>query len=181
MQACRLHITGASGSGTTTLARALASLWSVPCHDSDDFYWQPTVPPFTDKRPEAERLELMRRLFVPRDAWILSGSLMRWGDPLIDCFDAVVFLKLDSAVRLQRLKEREVSRYGTDALAPGGDVHESFDDFMDWATRYDDPDFTGRSLARHERWLASLPCPVLRLDSDQPLQALVSSVTSAAI
>lgn len=179
MQPCRLHITGASGSGTTTLGRTLASLWSVPFHDTDDYFWQPTVPPYTDKRPEAERLDLMWRLFVPRDAWVLTGSLMGWGDPLTSQFDAVVFLYLDPTVRLRRLKEREARRYGEQALAPGGAMHDSFGAFMDWATGYDDPAFTGRSLARHEEWLANLPCQVLRLDSNRPLETLVASVTSA--
>lgn len=157
----------------------MASLWSVPVHDTDDYFWIPTVPPYSDKRPEAERLTLMQALFVPRDAWVLTGSLMGWGDPLIARFEAVVFLQLDPKVRLQRLKEREADRYGAPALAPGGQLHEGFEAFMDWASSYDDPAFTGRSLARHKEWLAKLPCPVLQLDSDQPLDRLVSAVTSA--
>ncbi|MEO8329278.1 MAG: hypothetical protein ABI586_04660, partial [Candidatus Nanopelagicales bacterium] len=79
----RLHITGASGTGTTTLGHALADEWSAPHADADDYFWMPTSPPFSVKRPESERLPLMKQLFLPRDHWILSGSLMGWGDPLI--------------------------------------------------------------------------------------------------
>jgi len=34
MDPCRIHITGASGAGVTTLGRSLASLWAVPVHDA---------------------------------------------------------------------------------------------------------------------------------------------------
>ena len=47
MTPCHLHITGASGSGTTTLGRALASAWAVPHADTDDYFWVPTTPPYT--------------------------------------------------------------------------------------------------------------------------------------
>ena len=66
MRAQRIHITGASGSGTTTLGRALASRLATPCHDSDDFFWRPTDPPYRDERPEDERLRLMEEVFLPR-------------------------------------------------------------------------------------------------------------------
>ena len=48
--------------------------------------------------------------------------------------------------------------------------------FLAWAAGYDDPDFTGRSIAVHEEWLTSLPCPVLRLDSDSDVVDLVASI-----
>jgi len=34
----------------------------------------------------------------------------------------------------------------------------------------------GRSLARHQEWVAALPCPVLRLDGSWPLPELVAEV-----
>lgn len=179
MDPCRLHITGASGTGTTTLARRIAQKWSVPCHDTDDYYWVPTSPPFARKRAEEQRLSLMNSLFVPRDAWVLSGSLMGWGDALTSHFDAVVFLSLDPSIRMSRLKKREIQRYGETALAEGGSMHANFSAFLDWAENYDNPDFAGRSRSRHERWLSDLPCPVLRLNSDRAVERLVSAILSA--
>jgi len=86
---------GASGTGTTTLARALADHWAVPHADADDYFWVPSTPPYLDKRPEDERLALMRSVFVPRDAWVLSGSMLGWGENIVDECHAVVFLTLD--------------------------------------------------------------------------------------
>lgn len=176
MHRCRLHITGASGCGTTTLARAVADLWAVPHADVDDYFWRPTVPAFTVKRPEAERIALMQDVFVPRDAWVLSGSLMGWGDGLSRHFDAIVFLALEPDVRLARLAARERARYGG-AIAPGGPLEEQHQAFMQWARDYDDPRFTGRSRSQHEAWLATVACPVLRLDSRLPVSTLVREVS----
>src|SRR5262245_57705431 len=95
----RIHITGASGAGVTTLGRALARRLDAPQFDVDDFYWLPPDPPFVEKRPVASRLELLgERLAASR--WILSGSLVGWGDPLIPLFDLVVFIYTPAEVRL---------------------------------------------------------------------------------
>ena len=37
-----IHIYGASGSGTSTLGRALADALGLVLMDSDDYFWQPT-------------------------------------------------------------------------------------------------------------------------------------------
>lgn len=43
-----IHILGASGSGTTTLARALAVKTGYAHFDTDDYFWLPTKVPFTE-------------------------------------------------------------------------------------------------------------------------------------
>jgi len=40
---------GASGAGTTTLARAIAGQWAVPHADADDYFWIPSNPPYVEK------------------------------------------------------------------------------------------------------------------------------------
>ncbi|MGH6641377.1 MAG: hypothetical protein ACRED3_01645, partial [Bradyrhizobium sp.] len=92
MKSCRIHITGASGSGVTSLGRALADSLAMPHHDTDDYFWRPTIPPYRETREADERLKLMRKIFLPRADWMLSGSLNGWGNPLIPDFDLVVFL-----------------------------------------------------------------------------------------
>ncbi|QQA43165.1 hypothetical protein [Pelagovum pacificum] len=176
MRGIRVHITGASGSGTTTLGRALAQDWSVPCHDTDDFYWLPTDPAYTIKRDPHQRLDLMEQMFLPRPGWVLSGSLLGWGDTITPSFDIVIFMTLDPATRMDRLREREARRLGGDATFPGP-VRDRYLAFLDWARRYDDPAFTGRSRATHERWLSTLSCPILRLDSRKPVDDLVKVTT----
>ena len=171
MRRCRLHITGASGSGTTTLGRAVADAWSVPHADADDYFWLPTDPPFTVKRPERERVALMETVFVPREAWVVSGSMLGWGASVVARSDVVVFLALEPSVRLARLEARERVRSSGVSADP-----VAWDAFLDWARGYDDPTFSGRSRARHEEWLGTLDCPVLRLDSALPRETLRDQV-----
>lgn len=179
MQTSRIHITGASGAGVTTLGRGLAAALAVPHHDTDDYYWLPTDPPFSAKRPPADRLALMDDLFVARPGWVLSGSLDGWGDRLIPHFDMVVFISAPATLRVRRLAAREARRFGADAVAPGGWRHDDLNAFLDWAGHYDDGLREGRSRKRHEAWLQLLPCPVLRLDGKARTAGLVKTVIRA--
>ncbi|MFG2616526.1 hypothetical protein ACGFXC_02810 [Streptomyces sp. NPDC048507] len=175
MRRRRLLVTGPSGTGTTTLGRALASRWAVPHADVDDYLWLPTSPPYTHKRPAGERLALMEALFVPRDAWVLSGSLRGWGDGVIARVDAVVYLSLEGDRRMDRLMRREVVRYG-DTIARGGLLEGAHREFLDWARGWDESAVTGRSRDVDDRWLAERPCPVLRLDSSEPVSRMAAAV-----
>ena len=162
----RIHIVGASGSGTTSLAAELAGRYGHRHLDTDDFYWRRTDPPFREKRPPEERLASLGTTFQEAKRWVLSGSLCGWGDPLIPEFELVVFLLVPTPVRLARLRAREIERYGRQAIAPGGALHEAHVEFLEWAGRYDTGDPEMRSRAMHEAWLAALPCSVVRLEGD---------------
>ncbi|SDS60302.1 hypothetical protein [Bradyrhizobium canariense] len=176
MKFCRIHIMGASGSGVTSLGRASADILATPHHDTDDYFWQPTTPPYRDKREIADRLRLMHEMFLARADWVLSGSLEGWGDPIVPYFDLVVFIATPWPVRLQRLRAREATHFGAESVAPGGWRHTETEEFIEWASHYDDGDREGRSLAKHQAWLAALPCRILRLDGSRPLAELVAEV-----
>jgi hypothetical protein len=127
----------------------------------------------------AERLRLMGEVFLPRADWVLSGSLEGWGNAIVQNFDLVVFVVTPKELRLQRLRGREARHFGADAVAPGGWRHPATEEFIAWASHYDEDDGESRSLAKHQAWLATLPCPVLRLDGSQPLPTLVEEVCGA--
>jgi hypothetical protein len=61
------------------------------------------------------------------------------------------------------------------ALRPGKETEE----FIEWASQYEDGDLASRSLVKHEAWLAALPCPVLRLDGSRLLSELVAEARGA--
>jgi adenylate kinase family enzyme len=154
----RIHLVGASGSGTTTLGRALAQRLGVPHFDTDHYFWIPTDPPFEKIRPVDERHALLGP-DLARDAWVLSGSLCGGGDVYFPRFDLVVFLSVPSEVRLARLCAREGERYGN-AIDPGGPLREKYEAFIAWASSYDTGSPVERSRRMHDDWLAKLPCPV---------------------
>lgn len=179
LQPLRLHVFGASGSGTTTLGLRLAAHYRLTFFDTDDFFWAPTDPPYEVKRPPAERLELMQVALQEHEGWVLSGSLCGWGDPVTPLFDAAIFVTVPPELRLERTRQRERERFGA-ALEPGGALHRKHVEFMAWSAGYDDPTpIVGRSRVRHEEWLSALPCPVIRVENVGPLDQVVSHVVEA--
>jgi adenylate kinase family enzyme len=174
----RIHLLGASGSGTTTLGRALAQHLASPHFDTDDYFWLPTVPAFEQIRDRAVRQALLGNDLDHHPAWVLSGSLSGWGDLFIPRFDLVVFCAVPSDVRIARLRERERERYGADAIGPGGPLRAKYEAFIAWAASYEDGPAVERSRRMHEVWLATLPCPVLRLEDTDDVDTRLKRVLS---
>ena len=170
-----IHIFGASGSGTSTLGRALAEKTGFRFMDTDDYYWLPAEPMYTLKRPIPERLALMARDLDECSDAVLSGSLAGWGDPLIPRFTLAVRLVTPTPVRMERLKQREYARYGRRIL-PGGDLFEQSQAFLAWAAQYDDGLPPLRSRALHDLWQQKLSCPLLTLDGTLSLDKLAEAV-----
>lgn len=171
----RIHVFGASGSGTSTLGQHLSQRLQIPYFDSDDYYWKKTNPPFTVKNPIPERHRLMLSDMKGLDNWILSGAMDSWSDPFVTLFTLVVFLYVPAEVRIARLKKREFERHG-ERVHPGGDMHQGHLDFMEWAHQYDQGFMAGRNLKRHEEWMAKLSCPLLKLNGQQSTEELANEV-----
>ena len=54
-------------------------------------------------------------------------------------------------------------------------MHEAHEAFIDWASRYDAGNIDGKTLGRHEEYLATQTCSVVELRGAQtPLQAMKS-------
>ena len=171
----RLHVFGASGSGTTTLGQAVEAAIGLPHFDSDSFFWLPTEPPFTAPRPKPERDAMAFQALSGSDQWVLSGSIVSWSPTVVELVDRAVFLYLPSQVRLARLRARETERYG-DRIEPGGDMHEASTAFLAWAERYDTAGLEQRSLATHEAWMRTLGVPVLDLRGELTVAERVAAV-----
>jgi len=173
----RIHILGASGSGTTTIAKAVSEQLGYTHFDTDSYYWLPTEEPFTETRSIDERLRLLNADLSHAEKWVLSGSLDGWGDPLIPFFDLVVFVYVPNEVRIARLRQRGIDRFGDEVL-PGGPKYEANEEFIEWAAGYESGLLTGRSLPRHEKWLSELDCPVIKVINES-LEDSVEQVISA--
>ena len=156
----RIHILGASGSGTTTLGRAFAERLQGPHFDTDDYFWVPTDPPYTQQRERTERQRLLMDDVTAQDSWVVSGSLCGWGDVAIPLFELVVFLSIPQDIRMERLHRREHARFG-ERILPGGDMYESSQAFLARAASYDAGGLDIRSRRRHEQWLGTLPCLII--------------------
>lgn len=162
----RIHILGASGSGTSTLGATLAEKLDCRHFDTDNYFWLPTDPPYQKIRETTERTNLLLNDLHTCDRWTLSGSLCGWDDPAIAMFDLVVFLHIPHELRMKRLEDRELARYGPDIHLKDTLVGRRYREFVDWASKYDTADSETRSLVNHEAWISKLPCPLLRIEGD---------------
>lgn len=174
----RVHVTGACGAGTSTLGRALAGRLGIPQIESDDLIWEPTDPPFQTLRDRAARQPLLIAA-TGGEAWVLSGSINSWGNAATPRFQLVVLLSAPTAIRLERLRKRELAQFGAAALAPGGVMHRNHEEFIAYAGKYDTGGLDIRSRALHEAWVATLPCPLLRLDGLTRTEDQVERVLAA--
>lgn len=175
MPVARIHILGASGSGTTTLGAALAIRLSCAHVDADSLFWLLTDPPFTTQRDRNERRVMLQRQLPADGRWVFSGSATGWAASVEPFFDLIVFLSLEPTIRMARLQRREAERYGA-RIEGTGDMAEASAGFLNWARAYDTAGADIRSRVAHEEWLTTQRAPVLRLDSREPCEHLVSAV-----
>lgn len=175
----RIHILGASGSGTTSIAKNVCSKLDYAHFDSDNYFWENTKEPFTVERNRKECLQLMQTDLTNCDKWVLSGSLSGWGDILIPKFDLVVFVYVPQEIRIERLKLREHERYSDRILLGGGDKYEDSKSFIEWAEAYDSGTRNGRSLSKHKAWLTTVKCPVIEVinyDLDNSVEQVMLAI-----
>ena len=169
----RIHIFGASGSGTTALGRKLGQALQIAVFDSDTYYWENSTIEFTIKRDVIKRNAMLAAELSKHKNWIISGTIMSWKIDIPQQFTHAIFLYLENETRMERLYSREVARYGAEAVAPGGKRHQLATEFLAWAAHYDDGTLSGRSLPLHEAWMKTLHCPILKLNSQAPVSVLI--------
>ncbi|MES2265612.1 MAG: adenylate kinase [Bacteroidota bacterium] len=171
----KIHIMGASCAGSTTLGKALSAFLNYPYFDTDEYFWLPSVIPYTSKREAGERIAMLKNDVLRNDSVVVSGSLVSWGDDWLQAFDLVVFLYIPHKIRMERLHNREIERYGdkifTDPLRI--DLYKKF---RDWASGYDDNTTNGRNLSVHQNWLSKVSCPVLTIDGDVSVEQRIDLV-----
>lgn len=107
--------------------------------------------------------------------WVITGSCHGWGHEVIDHATLLVFVTLDTPTRLKRLVLRQTDRFG-DRIKQGGDMADIHSEFIEWASKYDDPYFAGRNREQHERWFGSQNCAKCQIDGGQPVPASITQV-----
>ncbi|WP_459209716.1 AAA family ATPase [Aquimarina rhabdastrellae] len=161
----KIVIFGASGSGTTTLAQTLSQKLNWKHLDADAYYWKKTDPPFQEKLPLEERNENLKSDFNAFDDVVISGSLVTWSTYWNTAFDLGIFLRLPKPIRMQRLRNRESELYGEE-LETNQEIQIKSEKFLEWAEKYDDETFDGRSIRQHRDWIKEMTCEVVEINKD---------------
>ena len=150
------------------MGRALSRELKVAFFDVDDYFWLPTEPPYQQERHPDARLSLLVADLAKVPHSVTSGSVINWGRELEDSFSLIVFLALPADLRLTRLREREVGRFG-----------RADSRFLESAAQYDEGHSDVNSRMGDEGWLTERACPVLRIEGDLPVLDRVARVANA--
>lgn len=84
-----------------------------------------------------------------------------YGKNIYPCLRYAVFISVPKDIRMERVKNRSFQKFGNRML-PGGDLYEQEEKFFDFAR--------DRTENFVEEWIASLSCPVIRVDGTEPVE-----------
>ena len=134
----RVSVVGTTGSGKTTLARALADRLGVPATEIDALFWGPG---WTAARRDELRAKVARA--AAGDAWVIDGNYSASRDLVWSRADTVIWLDYPLPLILFRLLRRIVARIRSgEELWPATGNRETFrdaflsrDSLLLWALR----------------------------------------------
>ena len=84
-------------------------------------------------------------------------------------YTLVVYLDVPLDVRMKRIRQRAIDKFG-DRVLPGGDMYEQEEKFFAFAEK--------RTPEKIEDWLKALSQKVIRLDGTKPIQESVELIKS---
>lgn len=170
-----LNIFGSSGSGSTTLAKKIAREHQFNLIDVDDYLWKKTRIPFSERYTNQEAKELIQEAISEHEHHVISGSLVGICDDLKPQIDLFLYINLDINLRLKRIHEREVTRFGSRVLE-GGDLYSQHQEFLKWVSEYDSNSEEERSRRQHLLWLDDVTVPVFKVTEELTMDELLKLV-----
>jgi len=163
-------IFGASGAGSTTLGKEIAEQLVFQYLDIDDYLWcWETKIPLTVTRSNDERTKLLMNDIMKYPNFVIAGTIFSNQKLFEHLFDLAIFVSTPAKVCAERVRAREITRWGQRVL-PGGDMykitrfHGDYNDYIANAQKYETADVSKFGRKLHTKWASELPCPVLDVD-----------------
>jgi adenylate kinase family enzyme len=158
----RILVIGGSGTGKSTLARAIGARLGLPVIHLDREFWSPgwVAPAPSAWRRKVEEL-------AGREAWVMDGNYSATFDLRVPRADAIVWLDLPRWVYFPRTIKRLLANYGRQRPDIGEGCLERFDRdfFVNWVWTYPTRSRPG-TLRLLGEIAASKPVIVLRRPRD---------------
>ena len=158
---------GANGSGKSTLGRELGRILDIAHFDVEEYYFYKTGIPYSAMRPENERREMLLSDMRKSGAYVVSGDVSNWASEFLTMFDLAVFLTAPKDIRMQRIENREYTRWGG-RVREGGDIYKSQLEFKKFAA--------SRDISLIEQRVSIYKCSALHIDSTEGLLANASKI-----
>ena len=157
-----LIICGMNGSGKSTLGRALAESLGWRFIDNEDLYFPKDDPDylFARQRTQEEVERLLLKEVQRDDRFVFAAVKGNYGDAVLPYYRAAVMVEVPRELRLQRVQQRSLDKFG-DRARPGGDLYEREKWFFDH--------ISARPEDYAVRWLDTVDIPVLRVDGTRPV------------
>ena len=164
-----IMIIGPSGSGKTTLGKAVAEKLGYPYLDVDDYIWrQDTVEPYTQMYTREEKISRLSNDIEPYEHFVMAGSMSSFHYAFDDKFEMMVFLYVEPDIRVQRVHNRTIERFGERVLE-GGDMYESHIKFLEENPRYESDG--SPNLSEQREWMKNMPCVKIELDGTKSIES----------
>ena len=168
MKAEGICICGLNGSGKTTLGRMLAEALQLPHMDVENYYFSKNeAVPYSEPRTRDEVCRLLAEDTARFPKFVFSAVNGDFGEEINARYRCVIYLSAPQEIRMARIRERSRAQFGS-RIAPGGDMYEQELAFWNFAAQ--------RTPEKVEAWLATLSCPVLKLDGRESLQRNVETI-----
>lgn len=162
-------IMGLNGSGKSTICGKLADLLNYKRMDVEDYYFLDSDIPYTKSRTHEEVKQLMLDDIKIYHNYVLSSVGCNWGSEIVSTYKLAILLYAPLQVRLKRIKQREITRFGNRVLE-GGDMYESQKRFHDMVV--------SRSAEDIKQQAYSLTCPVLEINATLPVKEILDLIYS---
>lgn len=173
-----IMIMGSSGAGKTALGKNLSEESGFTFVDIDDYIWcKDTEIPFTAMYSKAEKISRLREAIAYCEHFVMAGSMDSFHEYFDPLFELVVYLHTDESLRVKRVHERELNMYGNRILE-GGDMFEEHQKFLNDVAGYD-YGFGSCTSQKHDDWLKSINCKVLKLDGAETLENNIKAIIDA--
>jgi cytidylate kinase len=162
-------IMGLNGSGKSTICHELADLLNYKRMDVEDYYFLNSDIPYANSRTHEEVKKLLLNDIKMYRNYVLSSVGCNWGSEIVSTYKLAIMLYAPLQVRLERIKQREITRFGSRVLE-GGDMYESQKRFHDMVVSRSEEDI--------KQQISTLTCPVLEINATLPVKEILGLIYS---
>ncbi len=164
-------ICGLNGAGKSTLGKRLAERLGWQFIDNEDLYFPKTDTKYAYSAPrgKGEVIRLLEEKIEKDRRFVFAAVKGDYGDKLLSLLDCIIVVSVPREIRLTRVRERPLQKFG-DRILAGGDLAQRENAWFALVESRPE-DYT-------EKWLESVDRPVIRVDGTRPIEENVEYLAS---